>query len=70
MKRIEREAIETLNKASSLITDDGSTTGSNTSAGRVSEHDSASEIDPPPNTVGKNENSPGAEIWGIGKSKL
>ena len=67
MKRIESEAIETLNKARSLITDDDSTIGSNTSAGRV---DSATELDPPPNTVGKNENSPGAEIWGIGKSKL
>lgn len=54
--RIEREAEETLNKASALIVGNGA-------KGRV---------DPPPGTEGKHLNNPGAEIWGVGsgKSKL
>ena len=70
VKRIEREAIETLKKANSLITGDDSLVGSDSSSDRAAKDGSAPELDPPPNTVGKNENSPGAEIWGIGKSKL
>lgn len=54
VKRIEREAEETLNKASSLIIG----------------NESRSKPDPPPGTVGENMNNPGAEIWGVGKSKL
>lgn len=52
VKRIEREAEETLRKTSSLLVDTDQT--------------------PPPSTgtVGKNTNNPGAEIWGVGKSKL
>jgi len=52
VKRIEREAEETLNKASSLII--GNDQVSKSASG----------------TVGENMNSPGAEIWGVGKSKL
>ena len=52
--RIEREAEDTLNKASSLI------------VGK----EGVAKSDPPPGKVGKNENSPGAEIWGVGKTKL
>ena len=50
--RIEREAEETLNKASSLII--GNHQIPKTATG----------------TVGENMNNPGAEIWGVGKSKL
>lgn len=54
--RIEREAEETLNKASALI------------VGNSGEKRAQSR----PGTVGKNLNNPGAEIWGVGsgKSKL
>ncbi|KAL9099144.1 MAG: hypothetical protein Q9187_009542 [Circinaria calcarea] len=54
VKRIEREAEETLKKASSLIISSDAPSGSEPTTG----------------SVGKNTNSPGAEIWGIGKSKL
>lgn len=52
--RIEKEAEQTLIKASSLISD----------------HEPDSWPAPPPGTVEKNMNNPGAEIWGVGKSKL
>jgi len=52
VKRIERDAEETLNKASSLII--GNDQIPKTASG----------------TVGKNTNNPGAEIWGVGQSKL
>ena len=55
MKRIEREAIETLQKASSLLVEDDST----------GEKPIAQD-----GKVGKNVNNPEAELWGIGKSKL
>ena len=32
--------------------------------------ESSSSVTPPPGEVGKNMNSPGAEIWGVGKTKL
>ncbi|KAI9822628.1 MAG: hypothetical protein M1827_000347 [Pycnora praestabilis] len=50
--RIEREAEETISRASSLII----------SKDNIAKSDSGS--------VGKNTNNPGAEIWGVGKSKL
>ena len=49
ISRIEREAIETLQQASSLIVSEDSTTQA---------------------SVGNSTNNPGAEMWGIGKSKL
>ena len=52
VSRIEREAEETIKKASSLIIDGDSTPLSSSG------------------TVEKNTNNPGAEIWGVGKSKL
>lgn len=55
LERIEREAEETLDKASSLIVGRGSRP-----QGR----------EPPPGEVGKDMNNPGAEMWGIGKQKL
>jgi len=54
VKRIEREAEETLIKATSLIT-----------SGKPDSWPA-----PPPGKVGENMNNPGAEIWGVGKSKL
>lgn len=54
VKRIEREAEETLIKATSLIT-----------SGKPDSWPA-----PQPGKVGENMNNPGAEIWGVGKSKL
>lgn len=51
--RIEREAEDTLKKATSLII------GSE-----------GSRAQPSKGSVGPNTNTPGAEVWGIGKSKL
>ncbi|KAJ9639915.1 hypothetical protein H2201_007306 [Coniosporium apollinis] len=55
VKRIEREAIETLQKALSLLVEEGS---------------SGEKPIPQDGKVGKNVNNPEAELWGIGKSKL
>ena len=54
VKRIEQEAEQTLNKASSLIIG----------------NELRNMSKPPKATVGENMNNPGAEIWGVGKSKL
>lgn len=54
VKRIEREAEETLIKATSLITTKKPEPGPSPQSGKV----------------GENMNNPGAEIWGVGKSKL
>ncbi|KAI4723511.1 2-nitropropane dioxygenase [Aureobasidium sp. EXF-10727] len=64
--RIEREALDTINKAKSLYVDElpeSETEGKpiqDPSANPKSEH----------GTVGPNENNPEAQLWGIGKSKL
>ena len=66
MKRIEREATETLTKTASLLVDEvpsGDLAGKKVqdpSANPTSEHGS----------VEKNVNNPEAQLWGIGKSKL
>lgn len=66
VKRIEREAAETLSKTSSLLVDEipaGNMAGKSVqdpNANPTSEH----------GAVGKNENDPEAQVWGIGKSKL
>jgi hypothetical protein len=52
LRRIEREAVETMKKNQALYVEEGQKP--------VAEGAS----------VGKKENNPGAEIWGIGKSKL
>ncbi|OCL09336.1 inosine monophosphate dehydrogenase [Glonium stellatum] len=52
ISRIEREAIEALQKSTSLIVEEGQVPASASG------------------TVGKNTNNPGAEVWGVGKSKL
>ncbi|KAL8826275.1 MAG: hypothetical protein Q9191_003903 [Dirinaria sp. TL-2023a] len=54
VKRIEKEAEQTLIKASSLM----------------SNHEPDSWPAPPAGKVEDNMNNPGAEIWGVGKSKL
>lgn len=54
VQRIEREAEESLTRASSLI---------------VGKESSSVQF-LTPGTVGSNTNNPGAEIWGVGKSKL
>ena len=54
VQRIEKEAEETLRRASSLIIDEGDKGGKVSAEG----------------IVGKNMNNPEAELWGIGKSKL
>ena len=52
LRRIEKEAVETMKKNQALYVEEGQTP--------VAEGAS----------VGKKDNNPGAEIWGIGKSKL
>lgn len=52
LKRIEREAVETMRQNQTLYVEEGQ------------------ELVASGATVGKKENNPGAEIWGIGKSKL
>lgn len=54
VKRIEREAEETLIKATSLITAKTPESAPSPQSGKV----------------GENMNNPGAEIWGVGQSKL
>lgn len=54
VKRIEKEAEQTLIKASSLM----------------SKHEPDSQPAPLAGKVEDNMNNPGAEIWGVGKSKL
>jgi hypothetical protein len=52
LRRIEREAVETMKQNQSLYIEEGQ------------------EGVAPGATVDKKSNNPGAEIWGIGKSKL
>jgi hypothetical protein len=64
--RIEREALETINKAKSLYVEELPESDmegkpiQDPSANPKSEH----------GAVGSNENNPEAQLWGIGKSKL
>lgn len=66
VKRIEREAVETLKTATSLITDDvpeediAGKKIQDASANPKSEH----------GAVASNVNNPEAQLWGVGKSKL
>ena len=50
VKRIEREALDTLRKARDLYVEEGAT--------------------PAPGAEGSKVNTPAAEVWGIGRSKL
>lgn len=52
LKRIEREAVQTMQQNQSLYVEDGQ------------------QPVAPGGSVNKKSNNPGAEIWGIGKSKL
>jgi len=52
LKRIEREAVDTMKQSQNLFIEDGQ------------------QPVAPGATVDKKSNNPGAEIWGIGKSKL
>ena len=66
VKRIEKEAIDTLNQASSLITDDIPHDGI---AGKPVQ-DASENPQSEHGRVSKNVNNPEAELWGVGKSKL
>ncbi|KAK5149084.1 hypothetical protein BJ546DRAFT_41199 [Cryomyces antarcticus] len=71
--RIEAEAVETLSKATSLIVSEDELPGTETIAGKKVQDPSAGKSnagEPGNSTVGKDQNNPGAEIWGVGKSKL
>ena len=80
LKRIEREAAETLSKTASLYTSDRAETSSeSTGSDSTSEADSKDRkvshsgerlIKSGSGTKGENVNDPGAELWGVGKSKL
>ncbi|KAI4189273.1 MAG: hypothetical protein L6R41_001594 [Letrouitia leprolyta] len=70
VERIEKEAEETLIRASSLITSSPSETWPEPSR-TAPDPSSISKAGPEtPDTVNDNVNSPSAEIWGVGKSKL
>ncbi|KAI4129524.1 MAG: hypothetical protein LQ341_006560 [Variospora aurantia] len=70
--RIEKEAEETLIRASSLITSRSSESLPEPSPSPKPSHDSSSAKAGPetPGTVEENMNNPSAEIWGVGKPKL
>ncbi|KAL8941310.1 MAG: hypothetical protein Q9216_002329 [Gyalolechia sp. 2 TL-2023] len=70
IERIEKEAEETLIKATSLITSSPSDAWPETSR-KASDPSSAGKAGPEtPGTVDRNVNNPSAEIWGVGKPKL
>ncbi|KAL8664437.1 MAG: hypothetical protein Q9168_007895, partial [Polycauliona sp. 1 TL-2023] len=70
INRIEKEAEETLRKASSLIISDSSESQPEPSP-KTLDPSAAGKAGPEtPGTVGKNINNPSAEIWGVGKPKL
>ena len=70
IKRIEKEAEETLIKASSLITSGSSDLPPGPSP-KAADPATAGKAGPEtPGTVGKDVNNPAAEIWGVGKPKL
>lgn len=71
--RIEKEAEETLIKATSLITNSSSDAWPEAAPSPESSHtrSATGKVGPEtPGTVGKGINNPSAEIWGVGKSKL
>ncbi|KAL8731823.1 MAG: hypothetical protein Q9181_004155 [Wetmoreana brouardii] len=70
--RIEKEAEDTLVKATSLITSSSADARPQLSSTKDTSHPpSAGNAGPEtPGTVGRNVNNPSAEIWGVGKSKL
>lgn len=70
INRIEKEAEDTLIKASSLITSSSSESWPEPSP-KVADPATAGKAGPEtPGTVGKDVNNPSAEIWGVGKPKL
>ncbi|KAL8809898.1 MAG: hypothetical protein Q9200_003016 [Gallowayella weberi] len=68
--RIEKEAEETIFKASSLITSNPSDTSLEPSTTRADPSSAGKAGPETPGSVGKDVNNPSAEIWGIGKPKL
>jgi len=69
LTRIEKEATETLTKVSSLLVEEGQVPVEDMSSNKKPSGDI-----PDPSLKGgkveKDVNNPGAELWGIGKSKL
>ncbi|KAL8873185.1 MAG: hypothetical protein Q9174_001306 [Haloplaca sp. 1 TL-2023] len=71
INRIEKEAEETLIRASSLITSSTSESSPEPTSNQTSDPSAAGKTGPEtPGTVEKGMNNPSAEIWGVGKSKL
>ncbi|KAI4112861.1 MAG: hypothetical protein LQ345_006056 [Seirophora villosa] len=70
VERIEKEAEETLIRASSLITSSPSESWPEPSAQSPQQPSTGKAGPETPGTVGKNINNPSAEIWGVGKPKL
>jgi NAD(P)H-dependent flavin oxidoreductase YrpB (nitropropane dioxygenase family) len=66
LKRIEREAVETMKQTQSLYLEEEQ----QASKGNVNPNAENTKPVLENGSVGKKENNPGAEIWGIGKSKL
>ena len=71
ISRIEKEAQETLIRASSLMTTSTSEGSPEPTSQRPSDPSAAGKTGPEtPGTVEKGMNNPSAEIWGVGKPKL
>lgn len=70
VERIEKEAEETLIRASSLITSSPSESWPEPSPQSPQQPSTGKAGPETPGTVGKNINNPSAEIWGVGKPKL
>jgi len=74
IQRIEREAEETLRRTSSLLSEDGPAKSNPQTGPLGATAENARNVQHPgtqDGTVGKNDNNPEAQLWGIGeKSKL
>ena len=73
LSRIEREAAETLSKTASLYTSDGTDEVADSNIDRKGRQTTTSGnklVESGSGTKSANTNDPGAELWGVGKSKL
>ena len=80
LSRIEWEAAETLSKTASLYTSGATDAASDTQSSKSTSNSSPEDqkvvksgdrlVESGSGTKGTNVNDPGAELWGVGKSKL
>jgi len=73
LRRIEQEATEQIKKTQSLFAGEAQTMSNGDDAPMKNtpmKKTSAEPLEKKDGTVGKDVNNPGAELWGVGKSKL